>query len=239
MCRGYLGPWGILAALPCVILLGSRAAHAADAHAADALAAEPNASSSSAPTPKRWSLDVGLGYAFGLSDAEEQQGDVVGISNLSFPELTVAPSFWVAPSLALGLHASWGFELGQRGLASSSGESEDLDRTLWQLMMAARYQPEQGRGWYVAANGGSAAVVDSIGDASVTQWAPLVGAALGFDFRLAQPLALGLELRGGHAWFPAEGTTLTVADGLGAGDTRYSYGPTTWLGLNVAGRFLL
>jgi hypothetical protein len=211
------------------------------AHAADAPAAEVSESPGSAATavPGRWSLDVGLGVALGLSRTEERRSDVIELSNFGVMELTLAPSFWIAPSLALGLHASWGFEPGQRGLASNYGESKDKDRTLWQLMAATRYQPERGRGWYVAANGGVAAFVDSIGDDSVTQWAPLIGGALGIDFRLAQPFALGLELRGGHAWFPAEGSTLAVADGLGAGDTQYLYGAMTWLGLNVAGRFLL
>jgi hypothetical protein len=211
------------------------------AQAETAAAGEAHATPGSAPMamPARWSFDVGLGLALGLSDIEEQQGDSVEISSVVFAELTVAPSYWLTPRFALGLHTSWGFEPGQRGLASSSGESEDKERTLWQLTAAARYQRDAGQGWYLTANGGAAALVDSIGNDSVTQWAPLVGAALGVDFRAAEIFALGLELRGGHAWFSAQGSTLTVADGLGAGETQYHYGATTWLGLNLVGRFLL
>lgn len=236
MCRGYLCFYGILTGILCQVALGS-----GTAHAADALAAGPSASPGSATTalPERWSLDIGLGLALGISDLREQRGDVVEINKFSFMELSLAPAFWLAPRLALGLHASWAFEPGQRSFSSSSGESEEKDRTLWQLMTAVRYQRERGRGWYVEGNGGVASFVDSIGEDSVTQSAPLVGAALGVDFRLAQPFALGLEMRGGHAWFPAEGSTLTVADGLGAGDTQYRYGSTTWLGINIAVRFLL
>jgi hypothetical protein len=188
--------------------------------------------------PARWSLDVGLGLAFGLSDLEERQGDVVEISSVFFTELTLAPSYWLTPSLALGLRTSWGAQPG-RGIASSSGASEDKDRTLWQLTATVRYQREAARGWYVTANGGAAAFVDGIGDDSVTQWAPLVGAALGVDFRPAEVFALGLELRAGHAWLSTQGKTLSVTDGLGAGETQYRYGATTWLGLNLVGRFLL
>jgi hypothetical protein len=218
-----------------LVVLGVRTAHAEGAVVGEASTTPGTAVTA---TPGRWSLGVGAGLALGLNDIEERESDVIEITNFVFAELTLAPSFWLTPSLALGLHTSWGFD-GGGGIESSSGESKDKGRTLWQLMAAARYQPQAARGWYIAANGGAAAFVDSIGDDSVSQWAPLVGAAVGIDFRLAQPFALGLELRGAHAWFSSEGSTLTVADGLGAGETQYRYGATTWLGLNVVGRFLL
>jgi hypothetical protein len=53
------------------------------------------------------------------------------------------------------------------------------------------------------------------------------------------PFALGLELRGGHARFPAAGRTLVIAAGSDDGTAEYRYGATTWLGLNLVGRFLL
>jgi hypothetical protein len=121
--------------------------------------------------PERWSLGFGLGFAFGLSDVQQQESDVIEGRNLAFTELTLAPSYRLTPSVARGIQASWGFQLGERGIASNSGESVEEGWALWQLALAGRYQREAGRGWYVAADAGAAALVDSIGGDSVAQWA--------------------------------------------------------------------
>ncbi|MET0409982.1 MAG: hypothetical protein ABW217_01735 [Polyangiaceae bacterium] len=210
---------------------------------APALAAEGEASASGAAAPAevegRWSFGVGAGFSLGLDNREEGESDLVVISSLAFGELTCTTMYQLTPKVALGFDAGWGSDLGSRGFASSDGEALAKDTSIWQVALSGRFQPEPRRGWYLGGEGGAVAIADSIGDDSVTQWAPLVAASAGHELRLGSSFALALELRAAHAWFSEDGRTLVLRDSVGASSTRYEYGSTTWLGLSLLGRFLL
>jgi hypothetical protein len=179
-----------------------------------------------APDPSRFQLGLGTGLMLGLGDVWEQEGDVSGSAGGPiFVDLSLAPSYRVARELALGIRAGVGLEPGARGVTSSSGEPVSLDRKLWHASATGRYQPRPGRGWYLTLSAGAAEIVDSEGDASVSQWAPLLGAAAGYDVPLVQLLSLGLELRAAYAPFGKGSRT--------AADRRYDYDVSTWIGAGV------
>jgi hypothetical protein len=77
-----------------------------------------------------------------------------------------------------------------------------------------------------------------MGNESVTQWAPVVAASAGYDFPLASSFGLGLELRASHAWFSESGRALVATGQATAGATTFRYGPTSWLGIHLLGRWL-
>jgi len=184
-----------------------------------------------AASPSRFALGLGLGLTWGLGEVWESEGDV--ISNGGSPiflDLSVAPSYRVASDFALGLRAGIGLEPGSRGEVSSSGGSVELDRQLWHLSATGRYQPQIGRSWYVALSAGTAAIIDSRGNTSVSQWAPLLGAAAGYDLSVAGWLSLAPELRAAYAPF-GEGSRDSLAG-------YYDYRVSTWLGAGVVGNIL-
>lgn len=176
-------------------------------------------------------LGVGAGISLGLGEVWEGGGDVsTNSGGPMFLELSLAPSYRITAGFALGVRAAFGLQPGSRAEVSSSGESVSLERNMWQLGATARYQPEPARAWYVGAHAGAAAVVDSRGDASVSQWAPHVGAALGYDLHVARPLSLGFELRAAYAPF-GEGSRTSPAG-------FYDYQVSTWLGFGLIANVL-
>lgn len=182
-------------------------------------------------TPSRFQLGVGTGITLGVGEVWEGDGDVVVNSGgPAFLELSLAPSYRVTPDFALGVRAAFGLQPGSRAEVSSSGESVSLERNMWQLGATGRYQPEPARAWYVGAHAGAAAVVDSRGDASVSQWAPHVGAALGYDLHVARPLSLGFELRAAYAPFGEGSHTSPVG--------FYDYRVSAWLGFGLIANVL-
>lgn len=187
------------------------------------------------PAPRehttRFQLGLGAGLTLGLGDVWEGNGDVRGSSGGPlFLDLSVTPSYRVTRDVALGVRAGVGLEPGSRGEASTSGESLSLDRRLWHASALGRYQADPGRGWYVALSLGAAAIVDSLGNESSSQWAPLIGAAAGYDLRVARPLSLGLELRAAYADF-GDGARLSPA-------RSYDYDVSTWIGAGVVASIL-
>lgn len=179
----------------------------------------------------RFHLGVGAGFTLGLGDVWTAQGDIVeNEGSPMFIDLSVAPSYRLAPDFALGVRAGVGLEPGSRGEVSSSGDSVELARRLWHASALGRYQPDAGRGWYVALSLGASSIVDIRGDSSVSQWAPLIGAATGYDLRLAEPVALGLELRAAYAEF-GEGDADSPAG-------HHDYRVSTWIGAGVVGSVL-
>jgi hypothetical protein len=146
----------------------------------------------------RLQLGLGVGLIVGLGDAYvgDGSGGIQVESPLPFMQLSLAPSRRVGPNIALGLRASYGFEVGSREIASSSGESLSLDRNLWEIAVTIRYQRIPGRAGYLVLSPGAMALVDSEGNASVSQWAfPAVGFAVGYDVEMARAFALGVEAR--------------------------------------------
>jgi len=189
--------------------------------------------------PSRFQLGVGAGLTLGLGEVWEGDGDVVKVTGPpTFLELSLAPSYRVAPELALGVRAAFGLQPSSRAEVSNSvnsagptrAQSVSLERNMWQLGGTARYQSEPARAWYFGAHAGAAAVVDSRGDASVSQWAPHVGAAVGYDLRVARPLSLGFELRAAYAPF-GEGSHTSSAG-------FYDYQVSTWLGFGLIANVL-
>jgi hypothetical protein len=179
----------------------------------------------------RFQLGLGTGFTWGLGDVWTSRGDVIENSGVPvFWELSVAPSYLVARDFALGIRAALGLQPGTRGEISASGGSVALDRKLWHASATGRYQPEPGSGWYVTLSAGAAAIVDSRGDESVSQWAPLLGAAAGYDLRIARPLSLGFELRAARADF-GEGSHTSLAG-------YHDYHVSTWIGAALVGNVL-
>lgn len=192
------------------------------------LAWVPAAEAAGAPSAPKARMGVGAGVAAELDGVAERDGDRFTLTKTGYVELSVSPSYQLDETWALGLRTSWGFEAGDRGLASSDAPELEIERHLWQLAAEGRYQPGGQRGFYGSAHAGTAGAMDSIGDATAWQWAPLVGAALGYDAHIAGPLALGIELRGSFAAFGNEGASLA----RGGGSTRYVYGPSSFVSLH-------
>jgi hypothetical protein len=185
----------------------------------------------------RLQLGLGAGLVVGLGDAQVASGDVIGVEGpVVLMQASLAPAYRIAPTFALGLRGSYGFELGSRAAVSSSGESRALDRNLWEAAATLRHQAEPGRGGYVGVSAGAAALVDSEGDASAVQWAfPALGVAVGYDFEVARAFAFGLEARAAYADFSGGGARLTRPSGESA---HYSYDARAWLGLALVGTLL-
>jgi hypothetical protein len=208
-------------------MLGLLAFSAADAAPARALEEEGPARVSPQPRtsePHRLRLTLGTGLTLGLADVETQESDVVSLANTFYRwNVSIAPSYQLSRTWALAARGSWSSDAGARGTDSSS---------LWQLGSEIRQQPRGWLGLYVAAGLSAAAARDSVGGETVTQWAPALGAAVGHDVGLAEPLALGVELRGGVAFFDPDGASLRTE----AGATTVTYGATSWLSLNLTGQ---
>ena len=218
-----------------LLVAGNVAAETPRAEASLATTLDPESSEEPparpAPSRSRFALGLGLGLTWGLGDVWESEGDVIsnGGSPL-FLDLSLAPSYRVASDFALGIRAGIGLEPGSRGEVSTSGDSVELDRQQWHLSATARYQAEPGRGFYIGLGAGTAAIVDSRGNSSVSQWAPLLDAAVGYDLSLAGWLSLAPELRAAYAPF-GEGPRDSLAG-------AYDYRVSTWLGAGVVGNVL-
>ena len=185
------------------------------------------------PEPPRLVLAVGTEMLFGMSDVQAAASDNIAVSSMVLLGGSAAAMVRAMPALAIGLRVGGASELGARGYESSSGESGSFGRSLWHLAATARYQPAGGSGCYGSASAGVAAIIDSAGDDSVTQWGPLGAAALGYDFRITGAFTLGLELQGSLAGFAEEGARLPRKNGEYV--ATYSYGTSTWLGLGLVG----
>jgi hypothetical protein len=208
------------------LMLGLVALAAVDAAPARAVEEEGPAPAAQPRTsePHRLRLTLGTGLTLGLADVETQESDVVSISSTFYRwNVSVAPSYQLSRTWALGARGSWSSDAGARGSDSSS---------LWQLGAEVRQQPRGWLGLYLAASLGGAAARDTVGGETVTQWAPVLGAAVGHDFAIAEALDLGLELRGGVALFDPDGASLRT----GAETTTVTYGATSWLSLNLTGQ---
>jgi hypothetical protein len=177
-----------------------------------------------ASQPDGLRLTLGTGLTMGLADVEISGGDVSTTSNAYHWNVSVAPSWPLSSTWALGARGSWSSDAGARGSESSS---------LWQLGAELRQQPRGWLGPYLAATLGGAAARDMIDAGTAIQWAPAVGAAAGYDFGIGQSLALGLELRAGAAFFDADGASLQTAQ---AEAVTITYGTTSWLSLNLTGQ---
>jgi hypothetical protein len=190
-----------------------------------------------APSPSErhyFRLGIGTGLTFGISELEERSGDSDNITGMFQPyNLSVTPSFQLTPHWAFGVRGGVGTDSGARGTSSTSGESVSRTRTLWELGAEGRYQMRVERGGYVALNFGTAGAVDSEGSASASQWAPMLGAALGYDLGIAEPLSIGVEVRGGTAFFGEDGAQPS-SEG-----PSYVYGTSSWLSFNLTGHFAL
>jgi hypothetical protein len=190
--------------------------------------------------PARWSLGVGSGLSLSLTEREVANFDSIYVDSPVLADLTLMPAVQVSPNVSVGALVGWSFEPGDRGLYTAQGSTIEQSTNLWRFGLEARYREGSSVGWYLAGAAGAAAVVDTLGDESLTQLGPLVSAALGLDWRVAAPFALGAEVRLTHAWFSEEGEQIVFANSSVLGNTaEYRYGSTTWLGFNLVGRFLL
>jgi hypothetical protein len=180
-----------------------------------------------APSPTErhyFRLGIGTGLTFGISELEEQDGDSYTITGMMQPyNLSVTPSYQLTPHWAFGVRGGFG---------TDSGARSSKTRTLWELGAEARYQLRVERGGYAALNVGTAGAIDSEGGASASQWAPMLGGALGYDLGIAEPLSFGVEVRGGLGFF---------GDGAQASSDgpTYVYGTSSWLSFNLTGHFAL
>jgi hypothetical protein len=224
--------WGALAAS----LLRTNPAQAEPSAAGAAADVHADSSSAAAAVERPLRLSVGTGLTLGLSDVEESRGDQVDIGGSAFLlNLSVAGSYQLSESWALGARGSLASDSGARAQASTTGQDLALTRNLWQFAGEGRYQPGGMWGGYAALNAGAALATDAMGSTSASQWAPLLGSALGYDVEVAPAFALGLELRGGAALFGSQGATLTRA----GESATYIYGPSSWLSLNLTGHVAL
>ena len=196
----------------------------------DALAqswAEPAEAPESAPlrsSRQHYRLGIGTGLTFGVSEIQERSGDSYGITGMFQPyNLSITPSYQLTSQWAIGVRGGFGTDSGMRG---------DTTRALWELGAEGRYQPETGRGGYAALNAGVVNAVDSVGSDSASLWAPMLGAAAGYDLSAAEALSFGIELRGGLAFFGDEGSSPN-----GESDTIV-YGTSSWLSFNLTGHFM-
>jgi len=195
-------------------------------------AAAPSPANAAAPT--RLVLSVGTEFLLGMTYTEGGGGDVTVISTNTLLGWTASALFRITPAVSLGLRGGGAANVGDSGFASSSGEQDSYERHFWHLAVAGRYQGKSGYGPYASARAGVAAMIDSAGHDSVTQWAPLGDAALGYDFRLVGTVALGLELQAGVAGFDERGASYRYRDGT---PMTFSYGTSSWLGLGLTGSF--
>ncbi|HTV20505.1 MAG TPA: hypothetical protein VMG12_17600 [Polyangiaceae bacterium] len=187
------------------------------------------------PAPKvsasGFQLGIGAGLVLGLGEVWEGRGDTIGSSGEPvLVDLSITPAYRVARDFALGIRAGVGVDPGSRGTVSSDGESVSIERRLWHASAMGRYQAAPGRGWYATLSLGAAAMVDSRGNASVSQWAPLLDAAAGYDLSIARPLSLGFELRAAYADF---GEASRISPAL-----SYDYDVSTWIGAGVVASVL-
>jgi hypothetical protein len=203
-------------------LLASAAFEAGRAGALDEAGPVPAAARASTPAGVR--LTLGTGLTLGLSDVETRAGDAISVSSAFYRWNVGVASHWpVSHAWAIGARGSWSSDAGARGTEASS---------LWQLGAEVRHQPRGWLGPYVSASAGAAAARDSVDDSTVTQWAPALGAAAGYDVGVGAALAIGLELRGGVAVFDPDGGSLQTATEA----VTVVYGTTSWLSLNLTGQ---
>lgn len=194
-------------------------------------------SSDARSTAEPWSLAGGVALAGSVSYQAAGWGNTVETNRLTFAELLLAPTYRLTPSVALALQAGLGLGLGNERML---GPAVDHGQTIGELSLAGRYQGELWCGWYVSGQGGVVAIQDRVDEQQATQWAPLAGIAVGYDFDLASAFSLGIELRAVHSWFAERGHTFWLEPGNIEGPSvRFGYGGTTWFGLNLTGRVLL
>jgi hypothetical protein len=208
-----------------------------------------------AAAPPSWSVGSSVGMAMQLNWSAEAHAGGEMREYLMFAGLTLEPLYHVTSAIGLGPRLAWGSRVAvDQDWTLSSGETLDVSTTLWEVALGGRFQPRPGRGVHVSAHGGAQVIVDSIGDQSVSDWAPLVAAAVGYDFRLLPTFALGIELRGTHAWFSNEARRVRLPDESGTGssveassfefegsdnDVFYRHKAAYSIGLNLTGRLLL
>lgn len=205
---------------------------AADPASTDA-AVEESAGTGRTDAP-RFGVSLGTGLIAGIGSVSSITGDAVSDEGRPIlMQILVLPSYRIAPHFALGLRAGFAFEPGTRGEASPSGDV-DLSRQLWQFAASATYQPGAGRGFYVSVDAGIASLVEHAGDASGTISAALIGGGVGYDFRLANIFALGLDVRG--SWTAFDGD---LPLGVSGAPRYYDYDLDGWVGASVTGTLLL
>lgn len=188
--------------------------------------AAPLGSPPAPPARSRLQLGLSTGLTWGLGEIWEGEGDVSSSAgNPVFFDLAIAPSYRIAPHVALGMRAGVGLEPGSRAEASTPGGSVSLERRQWHIGALARYQPQPARGWFATLGAGAAAMVDTRGTASESRWAPLLEASAGYAWSLARPLSVGFELRAAYADF-GDGSHTSPAG-------YYDYRVSTWLGCGV------
>jgi hypothetical protein len=214
MCRVslVLSLWAIAAAVPAAAS-GSEGGGPAPVEAPEA------------SEPHGIRLTLGTGLTMGLTSVEKHASDVVDVRSYAYRWNVILATSWPSSrSWALGARGSWSSDAGARGTESSS---------LWQLGAEVRQQPRGWLGPYLAASLGGAAARDTVDGQTATQWAPAVGAAVGYDFGIGESLAVGLELRAGAAFFDDDGAfTGTTSSGA----ATFIYGTNSWLGLNLTGQ---
>jgi len=193
----------------------------ARAEAADAQANDPT------PAPAPGEFGVGGFVRYDLGDFCETDGDVVSCtSGRAFVGLEVAPRLRLSRLVSLGVFGTFGWAPGSESRnVSSDGSHEDRSLTAWRLEAEGRLHPlvDEGIDFWLGADVGVSAVRDAWdvygpGDRFLetradTELDPVVGAAVGIDFRVAEILSLGPELRGALQ-FDDERSVFSVSLGL-------------------------
>lgn len=153
------------------------------------------------------SLGIGVHLTSSLSDVCDKDGDVIGCMAF-FPVagLDINAQWWPSKWFAIGLRLAGSKDLDRSESVSSNGESQDRDAWLWLISAEGRFAPAIfPSGMWVGVEAGVAFLVDSLDwfgadgenvkSKTATQWAPLIGAVLGWDFSLTEALYLGVDLR--------------------------------------------
>ena len=202
-----------------MVFLGVTArAEAADTHAND---------STPAPAPAPGEFGVGGFVRYDLGEFCETDGDVVSCtSGRAFFGIEVAPRLRFSRLVSLGVFGSYGWAPGAESRnVSSDGSHEDRSLTAWRLEAEGRLHPLADAGHRpVARRRVGASAVRDARTSTVPATAssrlertptsvPSVGAAVGIDFRVAEILALGPELRGALQ-FDGDGSGFSVSLGL-------------------------
>jgi hypothetical protein len=198
-----------------VLMTASARAEAADAHANE-------------PPLAPALVEVGVGgfARYDLGDFCEADGDVVSCtSGRAFVGAELAPRLRLSRLVSLGVFGSFGWAPGSESNVSSDGSHEDRSLTAWRLEAEGRLHPlaDEDIDLWLGADVGVSAVRDAWdvygpGDRIIetradTEVAPVLGAAVGIDFRVAEIFALGPELRGA-LHFDGNASTLSVSLGV-------------------------
>ena len=195
--------------------------------------------SPSKPSP-RLRIGAGINLLWGLTRVNHTNGDVgVGEPGFGLYGLYLAPRYAVAYRWSLGVRGAVADDFAPRGTASSDGSHTNSGRRLWQLGIEGRYQPAGFAGPWVAAEVGVVAMNDYVrsfdthdnlvSTSGRTQWAPSVGAAVGFDIWLSAHFTIAAEARATVMFFSSEG--IFVHNG------QYSYGKAVMVAPGLGGNF--